>query len=129
MNQVVGLFPELNLSQFAIVPTIGHDAVVCWSQTCQVSGLRRACHRWKRWLDPRQRTLHPKGIDSRCVFAQQRFGQTDDIDDGGARHKTICDTTIVLLLVVVLVLEALIQPEDEDEKDDEDETGTVTNVS
>src|SRR5690349_9989471 len=42
LNEVVRLFPELDFSQFAVIPTVAHNAVLGGWEARDVSGLRTA---------------------------------------------------------------------------------------
>ncbi len=86
LNDVVRLFPKLNLREFAIKPAITDDAVFAWSFAGEIIRLRGAGDGGKRGHDLRERTVLAEFRDARRMFANERFGQANDIDDGEAIH-------------------------------------------
>ena len=87
LHQMVGLFPELDFGQFAVVPAVADDAVLRRRFAGEIIGLRGAGDCGKCGRDVGQRAALAKFRDARRVFADERFGQADDIDDGKPVHR------------------------------------------
>jgi hypothetical protein len=86
---VVGLLPELHFGKFTVEPAVSDDAMLRWRCPGKIIGLRGAGDGGKRGRNVRQRAACPEFSDARRVFADERFGETDDIDDGETVHKEI----------------------------------------
>ena len=86
VNDVVGLLPKLDFSEFTIEPAVADDAVFGWWFTGEIVRLRGAGHCRKRRRDVRQRATVTEFRDARRVFTDERFGEADDVDDGQAVH-------------------------------------------
>src|SRR5437899_119162 len=84
---MVGLFPELHFSQFAMVPTVADDAMLGGRCAGEISGLRSAGDGGKGGHDFGQGAGLAKGADARHRRPDERLGQADDVDDSGAMHS------------------------------------------
>src|SRR5262245_57664556 len=92
MNQFVRLLPELNFGEFPIVPAISHNTMIRSWRTCQISRLCGARYSRKGWDNFGTRCgLLERGYPRR-ILANQRFGQTYNIDDGDP-FQTLTRTT------------------------------------
>ena len=86
LDQVIGLLPELDFGEFAVVPAVADDAVLRRQFAGEIIGLRGAGHRRKCGRDLRERAALAKFRDARRVFADERLGEADDVDDGEPVH-------------------------------------------
>ena len=86
MNEVVRLFPKLDFGEFAVEPAVADDAVLRRRFAGEIIGLRGAGDGGKRGRDVRERAAPAKFRDARRVFADERLGEADDVDDGEPVH-------------------------------------------
>src|SRR5271154_815756 len=86
VDDLVRLFPELRLGKFAVEPAVADDAVLRRQFAGEIIRLRGASDGGKRWRDLCERAAFEKFRDARCVFADERFGEADDVDDGETVH-------------------------------------------
>jgi len=84
VNDVIGLLPELDFGQFAVVPAVADDAVRVGCGASQVGGLRGAGDGGERGFNARFIAARGKLANARRVLADERVREADDIDDGGA---------------------------------------------
>ena len=87
------MLPKLCFSKFAIEPAIADDTVFRRRFAGEIIGLRGASHCGKRGHDVRECAASAEFRDARRVFADERFGQADDIDDSEAVHAGFFLTT------------------------------------
>ena len=92
LNNVIGLFPEMHLGEFAVKPAIADDAMLRRRCAGEIIGLRGAGDSGKGGRNVRQRAALAESRDSRRMFADERFGQADDVDDAEAVHEEIMQT-------------------------------------
>src|SRR5262249_43784246 len=85
-HQVIRLLPELDLSQFAVVPPVAYNAVLRRWIAGQVRRLCRASDRRKRGHDGLRPSFLAKPRNAWRVLSDQRLGEADDVDDGGPLH-------------------------------------------
>ena len=86
LNQMIGLFPELNFRQFAIEPTVTDNAVFARSFSGEISGLRRASDGRKCRNNFCHRPAFQKFPDTRRVLADEGISKANNVDDRGAFH-------------------------------------------
>ena len=86
MHQAIGLFPELDLGQFAMIPTVTDDAVRTGQSARQISGLRGTSDRRKNWNYLRAGSALAEPVDARRVRPNNRIREPDHVDDRGASH-------------------------------------------
>ena len=79
----------MDFGEFALVPAIADDTVLSRRRPGKVIRLRGARDGGERWDDGGDGAIATKVRDARRVFADKRFGQADDIDDGEALHPGI----------------------------------------
>ena len=89
LNEVVRLFPELDFGKFAVEPAVADDAVLRRRFAGEIIRLRGAGDGGKRGRDLRERAAFAKFRDARRVFADERFGEADDVDDGEPVHQAL----------------------------------------
>ena len=88
-DEVVGLFPELDFGEVAIVPAVGDDAVGGGSFAGDVVGLGSAGDGGESGFDGGDGAgggAGPFEETRRIVPVEERGREADDIDDGGALH-------------------------------------------
>ena len=86
LHQMIGLFPELDFGEFAVEPAVADNAVLRRQFAGEIIGLRSTSNRRKCGRDLSQCAVLPKFRDARRMFANERFRQPDDIDDGKPVH-------------------------------------------
>src|SRR6266705_2720332 len=86
VDDVIRLFPKLHLGQFTVIPAVADDAVFGWRLAGEIIRLRGAGDGGKCRRNLRECAALPEFCDARRVFADQRFGEADDVDDGKAIH-------------------------------------------
>ena len=72
VDEVVGLFPELDFGEFAVEPAVADDAVLRRRFAGEIIRLRGAGDGGKRRRDVRERAALGKVRDARRVFADER---------------------------------------------------------
>jgi hypothetical protein len=105
VNDVIRLFPKLNFGKLAVEPAVADDAVLRRRFAGEIIGLRRAGHGGKCGRDVRERAAFAKFRDARRVFADERFGEADDVDDGEA-FSFFCDFADARRLKIIFVQSA-----------------------
>jgi hypothetical protein len=70
---VIGLFPELDFGQLAVVPAIANDAVGTGRRPGQVCGLGCASDSGKSRHNICEGATLEEAVDARSVGAEQRF--------------------------------------------------------
>ena len=86
LHGLVRLFPESDLGQFVVVPTVTDDAVPAWPFAGEIVGLRGASDSGKRRVDERPLAKREKLSDRRGVRANVPLSQPDDVENGSAFH-------------------------------------------
>ena len=81
------MFPKLYLREFAIVPTVSDNPVIAGASPSHIIALCRASHSGEGWSDMRQSAAVSIGSDEWRVLTDERFGQTNNIDDCRAFHE------------------------------------------
>ncbi len=94
MDEMIGLLPELNLGQFAIIPTIGDDAVLRGWRAGEIGGLRGAGDGGKSRNDGGLRAPVQKPADAGRGVAEERFGEANDIKNRCAFHEINLSTEL-----------------------------------
>src|ERR1019366_6288215 len=89
---MVSLFPKLDFGQLAVEPAVADDAVLRRCFAGEIIRLRGAGDGGECGCDVRQRAALAEGCDARRVFAYQRLGETDHIDDSEPVHKGFLTT-------------------------------------
>jgi hypothetical protein len=103
------LFPELDLGQLAVEPTVADDAVRVRRGAGQVSGLRSAGDGGKCGFDSGFIAARREFANARGVLTDKRVRKADDIDDGGASHLSsgANDFMAALLMSLLQFIECL----------------------
>ena len=86
VDDVVRLLPEMRFGQLAIIPAVADDAVLRWRCAGEIIRLRGAGDGGKGGRNLRERAAPRKLRDARRVFADERLGEADDVDDGNTLH-------------------------------------------
>src|SRR5204863_8193390 len=89
LDQMIGLFPKLNFLQFPTIPAIADDAMLERQSAGQIWGLGRAsdCRECRNDFGAGARLK--ERFDARRMRADERLGETDDVDDGGALQSKV----------------------------------------
>ena len=96
MNDVIGLFPELDFRELTVVPAISDNAMRVRCRASQVGGLRGARDGGKRRLNPRLRPARGEITDPRRVLSDERIRESDHIDNDGALQGAIWNRAVRL---------------------------------
>ena len=87
VDDVVGLFPELHFGLFTVEPAVADDAMFARCFAGEIIRLRGASDGGKRGRNMRERAASAKLRDARRVFADERLGEADNVDDSCAFHE------------------------------------------
>ena len=77
----------MHLGEFAVIPAVADDAVLRGRRAGEIIRLRGAGDGGKGGRNLRQRAALHKLRDARRVFADERLGEADDVDDGNTLHR------------------------------------------
>lgn len=87
LHEMVGLFPELDFRQLAVVPAVADDAVLLGRQAGEHGGLDRGGDGGEAWGELAQVGLAFEVSKMRRPWADEGVGKADDIDDSdGVGH-------------------------------------------
>ncbi len=88
LNERAGLFPELYFGKGAVVPAVGHDAVLRDGRAGQDGGLGSAGDGGERGAEKTNAGGRGEGTQTRRL-REQRLGEANDEDDGGSLHGCV----------------------------------------
>ena len=83
---MIRLFPKMDFGEFAVEPAVADDAMLRWIFAGEIIRLRSAGDGGKRGLDGGDGATATELRDARRMFADERLGEADDVDDGKAIH-------------------------------------------
>ena len=83
---MVRLLPELHLGELAMIPAVGHDAVIGGRFAGEVIRLRSAGDRREGGINERGVSRLQIGADPRGMVTDETPGQPDDVEDNRAIH-------------------------------------------
>src|SRR6185437_239267 len=86
VHEMVGLFPELDFGEFAVVPAVADDAMRVRRGAGEIGGLRGAGDGGKGGFDTGLFAARGEVADARGVLADEGVREADEVDDCGASH-------------------------------------------